>query len=525
VCNVKWEKDSRKHMDRGKKSIYTAVSAITLTVLNGFLGLIVTRLVIANYGSDFNGLSATANQFINMILIVEGGFTLATNVALFKPLSERNHNEINSIMAATRKIFIKIGFIFLSIGIVASVGYSMVINSELPIEIAILTFLMTVASTALNLLYATKYSILLQTEQREYLLNFIKLGTVLLSQFMIIAIIFLHGHMLLVRFATMVGVMINSLLIGYACKRYYKYLDFNTEPNYAPIKGTKDVFAQKITSVIYSTIPIIFISATVGTLFASVYAVYNSIFALLKNAIYSLVNAPRMGFGQLIAEKDKYYVFKVFIQYEYIIINSLLCFLATAYVLIIPFINLYTAGISDVEYRNWYVALLLIGITFFEVIHIPSGIIINMSGSFKISKNFQIVACVVLVLAMLIGSQIFGFYGILWAVLITAILLAVLEITYIHKIYFANSVFTFLRLLVPSLIFSVLLTYIEFMLLPTIYGYIQFMVSGFVLVVINGSLIAVFNLYVNKSVAIEVFIRLRPFINRVVRRIGMSCSR
>ena len=47
-----------------------ALSAIALTLVNGIFGIVVTRLVISRFGSDFNGLNSTANQIINVLLIL-----------------------------------------------------------------------------------------------------------------------------------------------------------------------------------------------------------------------------------------------------------------------------------------------------------------------------------------------------------------------------------------------------------------------------------------------------------------------
>ncbi len=494
-------------MSKSKKSTLIALTAICSTLLNGLFGLVITKLIITTYGSDFNGLNSTASQFISMLLIIEGGFTLATNVALFKPLANSDYKSINKIMAATKVIFKKIGLYFLLIGIILSIGYAMVLKSDLPPMIIVLTLLMTVISTSFNLFYATKYRILLQTEQREYILNIIKIGTLVLSQVLIIVVIFSHGHMLLVRFVTMIGAIINSLLIGYACKKYYSFIDFNVEPNFKAIKGTKDVFIQKFTGMIYSTMPIVFISATVGTLFASVYFVYNSVFTLLKSIIYSLINAPRMGLGKLIAEKNKEYVLKVFIQYEFIVINVMLCLLTTAAVLIIPFISIYTKGINDFEYVDGYIAMLLILITFFEIIHIPSGNIINMSGNFKIARKIQSIASAVLIIFMIFGNLIFGFYGILIAVMITAIILAVLEIGYVHRIYFRNLSTNYFKILLPNVILAIIIVYFELMLLPVIKGYLQFMFAGTILVGLNGTVFIIFNLIVNRSITNQVLRR------------------
>ena len=505
-------------MNKGKKSLLTAGTAVLLMFLNGLFGLIVTKMVITTYGSDFNGLNSTATQFINMLLIVEGGFTLATNVALFKPLVSESYKEVNRILSATGKIFNKIGIVFLTIGVIVSFGYSILLKSDLSIKVVVMTFLMTVISTAFNLLYAMKYRILLQSEQKEYVLNFIQVGTLVLSQALIIAVVFLKGHMLLVRFVTMIGVIINSLIVGAVCRRNYKFIDFSEKPNYVAISGTKDVFVQKLTSMIYKTLPIVFISATVGTIFASVYIVYNNIFNLLKSVIYAFINAPRMGFGKLIAERDRDYVLKVFLQYEFIVNIVMLTLLSTAAVLIMPFIRIYTTGITDANYYNWYIALLLIGITFFEIIHIPSGNIINMAGKFKVGRKIQSIASIVLILVMIVGNHFIGFYGILLAVFVTAVLLAILEIVYIHYFYFNKSCLKFLRLLVPNFIIMLVITVLEVKYLPTITGYVSFFIAGIVIVIVNGGILGIVNFIFNKEMMSDIFERVNTIIKLKVKK-------
>lgn len=502
-------------MNKGEKSIYTAISSITYTIIYGLLSLVVIRLVITHYGSDFNGINSSASQFIGVLLILEGGFTMAINVSLFKPIVAKDNEKINNILSAAKRIFTKIGIAVLIVGILASLGYSILVKSNLPREIAALTFLMAVIPTAFNLAHATKYSILLQTEQREYILNAIKILTVVFSQVLIIIVIYLKGHMLLVRFATMVGAIISSVLIAYTCKKLHKFLDFSKKPDYSSIKGTKDVLAQKITGMIYGTVPILFISATVGTMYASVYAVYNGIFMLLKNVISAFTGAPRMGFGQLIAERESKYVKEVFSQYELIVVLSMLCFLSITVVLIMPFIKLYTAGVSDINYLNWPIAVLFVGISFFEIIHLPSGNIINMSGRFRISRNFQIIAAIVLIISMIVGNYFFGFYGIIGAVFITAIVLAILEITYIHNIYFKKGLLDFFRCLMPNLFLSIILVIIEIAVLPNIQGYLKFALIGVILAVINGSMLIAFNYLINKKLMTGLYKRFYPFADKL----------
>lgn len=500
-------------MNKSKRSIYTAISAIAFTLVNGILGLVVLRLIISRLGSDFNGLNSTATQLVSMLLIVEGGFTLASNVALFKPLVNNNYDEINAIMAATKKTFNKIGLIFLLSGLILSVGYAFLVNSGLPRSTIIAVFVMTVISTAFDLSYAAKYSTLLKSEQREYILNAIRIATFVFSQSLIIVVALNNGPVVLVRFFTMVGAIINSLVVGYICKKLYPKLNFKQPPDFAAIRGTRDVFVQKLTGMLYGTFPMIFISATSGgTTLASVYAVYNSVFSILKAVLYAFTDAPRMGFGQLISQEENEYVFEVFLEYQFIVILVLLVLLCTATALMMPFIQLYLKGVHDANYQNWYIAGFFTLTVFFELIHIPSGNIINMSGNFKVGKKFQIIAAALMIVCMPIGNYFWGYYGILGTVLFTSIVLAFLEVGFIHGVYFDKKISKFFKILLPNLLLFLILGYIEFALAKRVDSVMKFIVAGCALMIVNGGLGLVLNYMINRNLTVSVVKRCKALL-------------
>lgn len=135
------------------------------------LGIVVTRLIISRFGSDFNGLNSTANQIVNVLLILEGGFTLATNVALFAPPGQQDCALVNGILPTTRKKFRLIGISFLGIGMIAASAYTAAVNSGLEKPLIASIILMTVLPQAFNLCYAASYRVLLQAQQREYIIS------------------------------------------------------------------------------------------------------------------------------------------------------------------------------------------------------------------------------------------------------------------------------------------------------------------------------------------------------------------
>ena len=499
-------------LNRIKISLFNAISALMMTLVNGLLGIVVTRFVIESFGSDFNGLNSTANQIVNVLLVLEGGFTIASNVALFAPLTKGDYALVNSVLAATRSKFRRLSLIFLTVGLFIAVGYGLCANSALPSEFITTVIIMTVVPAAFNLFYATTYRVVLQTQQKEYIINLITIATIGMSHMANVIMIRMGGPMWIVRFNTMVCGLLNSLLIAFYVKRRTPFLNLNTEPRREMIKGTNDVMIQRITGVVYNSAPIVFLtlSPTGGTVLASVYAVYNNVFTMVKALLHSFIDAPRLSFGQLLAEKDRDKIWPVFAQYEFAAFSAIFILLSTCCTLIMPFIGLYMRGITDANYFDMTIALLMVMITTVEMLHIPSGHLLNMSGEFKVSKNFQLISCIVLLIGMAFGGSLWGVYGMLGAILLVAVLLAFLEMGYIHTRFFRGKLLQLIRLMLPLTIAGIILCIVELHLNVQINGYLMFIAYSLMFACVNAIVAILVGFMFNRE-------ELKALLSRVVR--------
>ena len=470
-------------VSRNKNSLFNALAALGTTLVNGLLGIVVTKFVIAWFGSDFNGLNSTANQIVNILLVLEGGFTVASNVALFGPLTRQETDVVNGVLAATRQKFRKVGFLFLAIGIAIAAVYGFAAQSQLPWEFIFTLIVMTVVPAAFNLYYATTYRVLLQTQQKEYIISLFTILTVGLGHLANIGMILLGGPMRMVRVNTMAFTLLNSLLIGWYAKRKNPFLNLKTPPRPELIQGTRDVMAQKITGVIYQAAPMVFltVSPTGGTMLASVYYVYNQVLLMLKTLLHSVIDAPRHSLGQLMTEREKKDVWPVFAQYEYIAFLAVFVILTTCGSLIMPFIGLYTSDFADANYYDSVIAFMMVIIAVIEMIHIPSGHLLNMAGLFRVCRNIQVSSCLLLIVTMAVGGVLWGVYGMLIAILLCAVLLAVLEMGYVHTKFFPGKLPALLYRLLPLAIFGAALCWLEIYLLPPVNSYFSFLLWGIIL--------------------------------------------
>ena len=237
---------------------------------------------------------------------------------------------------------------------------------------------------------------------------------------------------------------------------------------------------MKLTSMFYMSFPVVVISTLPenGAMLASVYAVYKAVTSMVGGAIGAFINAPRLGFGALFAEGRKDDAEILFNQYEKITCIVLSIVLGTTCLLIMPFVELYTTGIQDINYTNKLMALLILLTVFFETIHIPSGQIIQMSGTFEPYRKIQSIGCVFLVITMALGRLLLGLYGIVGAVLGTAILIAVMEITYTGGRIFNRKISSFIRNIVPCGIMCSSMTIIGFMGAIKSHSYVAFILQG-----------------------------------------------
>ena len=85
-----------------KKGIYNIIFGIIGQLLTVVFAIIVPKVIIIGYGSSVNGLLSTINQLFVYLSLFEAGVGTATLQALYKPLTENNRGEINSIATQWR---------------------------------------------------------------------------------------------------------------------------------------------------------------------------------------------------------------------------------------------------------------------------------------------------------------------------------------------------------------------------------------------------------------------------------------
>lgn len=485
---------------RSKKTILNLIVNILSVPVTAVLGLWLTRLTIVHYGSDINGLNAVITQIIAVILILEAGLGVAINARLYKPYIENDKQAMNGILTVGKKVFEIIAVIFSILAFLIALVLPSLLETSIEGQTIIILFILAFLPTSIYLFFTLKYKPIYDVSQSEYIFSIVTITMNIVGQLVAIIFIYLESSIEVVRFWIMFFLILRSIIIHIISKKRYKEIIFNSkEKNFEFLKDMPSVISLKITSLIYSTSPIIYISFYLGTLMTSVYSVYNMIFTVLKSLAYAVVNAPFNAFGQMLAddsllEKAR----EKFIAYQLLVVIFISIILTTCMLVIIPFVKIYTEGVTDVNYLDYELAILLCIVTFLEIIHIPSGIMMQVTGAFSENKKIQNIATFVLLICMIGFSLTLGLYGIMLALIVCNIILGYLEIKYTHKAIFKMKLFKVYFMVILNAVLAIILVVLlsEYI---SITNYIEFVLVSSIIVFVNAFIFYLVNLIVFKK--------------------------
>ena len=503
-------------MNKGKKSILNALAALLQMFVTSLVGLVFNKTILSIYGSDYNGINSTVSQIVNTLMILEGGFSLASNVALFDPFGRKDYETVNGILSATRNRFLAVGGIAFAIGAVLVAAYPFTVTSQMPKWMIAALMLTALIPVCYNLAFNMKYRVLILTDQKEYIISLLTAASYLFGNGFAILLMRFGFSILTARISIMVFLLINYWIIALYCRKKYPFTSFKSVPKYEAIKGTKSVLVLKLTAVIYSSVPIVAISTISGNgaLLASVYAVYRSVISVVKDSLTSVTNAPRLAFGALFSEGKEEETKKLFNQYELLSCMGISVIVGVTCLLLLPFVDLYTKGVHDIQYRDPFLAVIMLSTVILEILHIPSGQIIQMKGEFKVSRQIQSVACIVLVISMIAGRAFWGLYGVVLAVFIAAVALAVMEIGYTSTKIFNRSLVGLMKNMLPCIVLCVIASLVGMSKIINVHSYVSFIILGAVTVVIFSVITFAIYYLINKENTISLLRIMKGIIFR-----------
>lgn len=400
-----------------KKGMYNIIFAVLNQIIIISLGLIIPRLFIINLGSEANGLMSSLNQVFTCMALLEAGVGAASVQALYRPIAQDDRKNINQIMSATSKYYKKTGIIYIIIIFILAVMYPYFVETKYSHLDIFLLVIFSGIGGALNYLFQGKYKIYLMAEGKNYIITNINTTLYIITSLLKIILIYLGYDIVLLQGSFLIVNLLQIALFSIYMKKSYAWLKFNDRPNWEAISQRKSVLIHQISGTIFANTDIFLVTIFCGLKLASVYTLYNLIISNISNLINIINSSVQFILGQTYQlDKSKYILINEVYEVYYMAITFSIY--TIAYILILPFMKLYTAGVTDIEYIDNLLPILFIFIQILSCGRVAANNAINVAGHFRKTQKKSILETIINITASLIFINIWGVYGVLLGTII-----------------------------------------------------------------------------------------------------------
>lgn len=402
---------------REKRLVWNTITSLANQIVTVVCAFILPRLILTTYGSDVNGLVQSIQQFMAIIAFMDMGVGAVVQSSLYKPLASCDADGISKIMVSANRFFRKLASIIGIYILILSVSYSYITNSSFSTKYTCTLVLALGASYFFQYYFGLKNQLLLIADQKAYIHNLLSIFVLILNN-IVGCILILTGYSIqLVKITTAFILLIRPILMELYVRRNYQ-INWNIQYTEEPIKQKWNGIAQHFaTTVLISTDNIVL------TLFStlknvSIYSVYHLVLNGMNNLILSFSQGASAYFGNLLANQEEDRLQKMFNAYE-CFYHCLIVFLYSCVMsLIMPFVSIYTSGVSDTEYIVPSFAYLICTANLLYCIRIPYNSLVLSAGHFKETQASAVIEMILNLFISIITVIKYGLLGVALGTLI-----------------------------------------------------------------------------------------------------------
>lgn len=402
---------------RTKKAIMNMSCSLVYQVIAIICGLITPRLILSQFGSVYNGVIASATQFLNMVSILTLGITGATRVQLYKTLSKHDNLGTSRIMKATQRYMRKVGYAVIGYAGILSIVYPLISNNNLSyVENAAIVMIVSIATFA-QYFFGISNMTLLAADQSSYVVDIINTIKIIANTVCVAVLIKLGASIFIVKLGSSIVFLISPWILHIYVGKRYK-LTSKCDPDTSGIEGRKAVAFHSIANIIHDNTDIMVLTFFMDAKQISVYTVYYLVIGKIKTLLQVFTSGMEAAFGNMWVKHEIDTLNKVFKAYEHLLFSFTVVVFSCVGTLILPFVSEYTRGITDVVYYRVDFAVLITIAEAAFCIRQPYLLLVYATGNYEATKRGALEEAIINLSLSIILVQFVGINGVVIGTLI-----------------------------------------------------------------------------------------------------------
>lgn len=421
---------------RSKKAIINITMTLLLQIVTMIYGFIIPKIIITSFGSNVNGLVSSITQFLAYITLLESGIGPVIKASLYKPIANKDKKEIANVLRTSEKFFRTISYIFIVYLIILAIIYPLIISTEFSYIYTLSLIIIISISTFAEYYFGMTYKLYLQAEQKTYVISIIQIITYIFSIVIIVILAKLHCSIHLIKLISGFIFVLRPVMQNIYVKRKYQ-ININLVDNEYKLKNKWDGLAQHIAAVIHGNTDVTVLTIFSNLTEVSVYSVYYLIVRGINSIIQAFTGGIDASFGDMIAKKEQENLNRKFNIYEVFYFTTATIVYTSTIILIVPFVSIYTKGITDANYIRPIFGVLLVLSEFMWAIRLPYSSITLAAGHFKETKKGAWIEAITNIVLSIILVFKYGIIGVAIGTLV-AMLIRTIEFVYHANKYILN---------------------------------------------------------------------------------------
>lgn len=397
--------------ERNKRLAYNTFSSLLFQVATVVCGFILPRLILSSYGSDVNGLVNSISQFLGVISFLELGVGAVVQSSLYKPLADNDEAQISRIIRSANRFFRTIAAMLLFYVIILVLFYPRFTKQTFDYAYtATLIVAMSLSSFA-QYYFGIVNRILLTADQRGYIQCNAQTASVILNTLSCFILIRAGASIQIVKLTTSLIFLLQPFVIYLYVRRHYS-IDHRITYIEEPIGQKWNGIAQHVAAVVLEGTDIVILTLFDSLVSVSIYSVYYLVVNGVKQLFQSLTNGVQSLMGDLWARGEKERLSELFDWTEWLIHTGTVFLFGVTAIAIVPFVEVYTFGVNDADYRQPLFAALLVAAHAGHCLRLPYNILILAAGHYRETQSNYIVAAVMNVVISILAVSRFGLIGV-----------------------------------------------------------------------------------------------------------------
>ena len=427
---------------------------ICVSVLHQFFTavcrLIIARMILRSFGSENNGLMQSVDQILGYTVLLEGGIGGVMRAALYKPLADNDTEAIADIIYSGKHFFHKVSLIFILFIVVLGASLKLVIHTEFDWLYVFTMVLILGANTYFSYYSAIAHRLLLTADQKQYINQLFQILSTGVNLVLCVVAIWLGAGIHIVKLLTVATALAGPAFFrGYVRKHYS--ITPRPQGDAYKLPQRRDGVIHHLAYFVHHNTDVVLLSLFSNLENVSVYSVYRGVISVLEQILVSISSGIASRIGALWARKEVDKLNETIDVYE--VCNAALTFSVgvVCYLLILPFISIYTAGVVDANYNQPVFAALLICGRMAHCLLMPYSVTISAAGHYKQTKLGAIGEVSINLLVSIILVRPLGLAGVAIGTVLAMIFRLLYSVWYLSVAILKRPKWRFVKCILPNL--------------------------------------------------------------------------